>query len=342
MNGFDRLHELLPGAILGPGGKEMITKCPFCGDSKKHSNKKGGHLYISTNAPFMYHCFLCDAGGVVGKELLGAFGITDNFVVTDVTKQVAEWKKNNIQAVRLPKKWRYTLSSIPDTDELIKHTKVSAKTQYFNNRFGTDLTPEEIQNSYRAVFSLRRFMQANRLYWKGDKRQTMIDRDYIGFISSDGCYIIFRDITGQHELRYYNFQIGGQNGSKNYNIPTAIDTLNPKARLVLAEGVFDIIGVKTAFGLSERYTSIEPDTNIIYSAVCGKSYASVIYEYAKKGMLDLSVDIYSDADVGLSKYREMKNDCFVLRDAKMRVYYNTIGKDYGVPASGIELKFYDI
>jgi len=45
----------------------IICRCPYCGDSRKHKNK--GHLYIDKFRP-IFHCVRCNESGRLGKLLL--------------------------------------------------------------------------------------------------------------------------------------------------------------------------------------------------------------------------------------------------------------------------------
>ena len=74
------------------------------------------------------------------------------------------------------------------------------------------------------------------------------------------------------------------------------------------------------------------------AANCGKSYRSTIEKIIRMGFLDLDIVIYSDGDVDIDFYKNMKKDWSILKRSKITIYYNTIGKDYGVKKSDIILR----
>lgn len=45
------------------GGRVANFRCPYCGDSEKHSNKRRGYFYISKHGNFVYTCKNCGVGG---------------------------------------------------------------------------------------------------------------------------------------------------------------------------------------------------------------------------------------------------------------------------------------
>ena len=65
-----------PVAHTASGGKEVVIRCPFCGDSQK--DKRDAHFYIGLQtdkdtdfyqvAP-KYHCFLCNKGGTLSGDV---------------------------------------------------------------------------------------------------------------------------------------------------------------------------------------------------------------------------------------------------------------------------------
>ena len=48
--------------------------------------------------------------------------------------------------------------------------------------------------------------------------------------------------------------------------------------------------------------------------------------------------VFEDSDVDISFYKSMKKDWNILKRSKITIYYNTIGKDYGVKKSNITLR----
>ena len=65
------LLSMIPSASSVSGGKEINCRCFYCPDS---FDKSHGHFYISIpkdkNEPSLYHCFKCQASGIVTHKSL--------------------------------------------------------------------------------------------------------------------------------------------------------------------------------------------------------------------------------------------------------------------------------
>ena len=119
-----------------------------------------------------------------------------------------------------------------------------------------------------------------------------------------------------------------------------IDIMQPVVNLVITEGIFDIIGVYTHF-----YKNTQYEKNTIFAAACGKSYNAVILNYIRLGFLNLNISIYSDGDVDVNFYRELKDSNPYLKGSNITIFYNDLydpstgyGKDYGVKKEDIKLR----
>lgn len=310
--------------------KEISVRCPYCGDSK--SNQSATHLYIEMRPPFRFHCFKCETSGVLNGETFRDLGIYN----TDLSISVINANKN-YKATKGVQKVSYQKRKLINKpyDSVASQNAV----QYFNTRYGTSFDNEFIVNKFKAVTDPLQFFADNRIY----PPQGVFDyANAIGFISSDASHIVFRDITGTSPKRYNNLNLIQNDelttASKTYNIAGGIDIMQDKTKLVITEGIFDIIGVYNHFYLGK-------DENIIFAAACGKAYNAVILNYIRMGFLDLEIEIYSDGDVNANFYKAIKNSSPYLKNSKITVYYNDLydpktgyGKDYGVPADQIKLK----
>ena len=80
------------------------------------------------------------------------------------------------------------------------------------------------------------------------------------------------------------------------------------------------------------------DYNMVYAAINGSGYLNVIKYILEQGLLcDVNVNIFSDADRAPDYYKNMISNLSPFVN-NIRLFYNDIGKDYGVPANEIKLK----
>jgi hypothetical protein len=80
------------------------------------------------------------------------------------------------------------------------------------------------------------------------------------------------------------------------------------------------------------------DYNMVYAAINGAGYLNVIKYILEQGLLcDVNINIFSDADRSPDYYKKMIKviQPFV---NEIRLFYNKIGKDYGVKKEEVILK----
>ena len=115
-------------------------------------------------------------------------------------------------------------------------------------------------------------------------------------------------------------------------MPNKIDPFDNGIKTInIAEGVFDILGIY--YNILNKY-----DYNTVYTAINGSGYLNVIKYILEQGLLcDVNVNIFSDADRAPDYYTNMiKTLAPFVND--IRLFYNEIGKDYGVPKDQVRLK----
>lgn len=313
--------------------KEVRVRCPYCGDSKH--DPSSAHLYIEMKPPFRFHCFKCETSGVLNQQTFKDLGIYDNNINLTVLNANKNFKSNlGIERINFKRK---LLINTP----IITTSSVNAL-NYFNNRYNTNYSNQYITEKFKAITDPINFFQENHIIIPNNQYNQFNYQNSIGFISADNSHIIFRDYSGSSEKRYNNLNLYPNDDltpiSKMYNITNQINIMNEKVKLVICEGIFDVIGVFT-------HIYKQQDKNIIFSAACGKAYNAVILNYIKKGFLNLNVEIYSDADVELNFYKQLKYNSPYLKNLNLTIFYNSLydpktkfGKDYGVPIEQIQLK----
>lgn len=316
-----RLLELPYSKKLNNG--QIAIRCPICGDSVKHENS--AHCYVGLykgELPLVYHCWINECSGVVDNNFLKACGIYDN----NMACYLATLKGSNKRVSKIiTDEMRYNIR--------IPYTFNERKYAYLYNRLGIEFSPEELSN-LKVIFSLEDFVEYNDLEVSISNRLfELLNNDYIGFLSNNREYIIFRNICNNDNLRYYNYSVFNQdnNGNRFYTIKSECDLLSNNIELNISEGIFDIISV---------YFNIKKgnDINNIYAAVCGSGYINVIKSIIRKGFTELTINIYSDKDKKSSYYNNIKNE-LKLWYKDINIFYNGYPKekDFGVIPEKIKI-----
>lgn len=305
------------------GSNDIRVRCPYCGDSRKDATS--AHMYIKLEPPFAFHCFRCETSGSLNSETIRDFKMRDNDVAIDVA-YINKSSRGKVKQKGEQSRRSVNLSTT-------QSETVMTNLKYFNNRYNTHYTEKdvpELTEKYKIVFDPVQFFKNNKC------DATVSGFDYskaIGFVSSDGGYIVFRDSSGTQERRYNNFKLDKtQEYKKRYTVNTDVDIMSPKLNLVMAEGIFDIIGVKEYF-----YKDVT-SKDYVFTAVCGKSYSEAIKHYIRLGFLDLNITIYSDKDVDIQFYKDLKSNSPLLKNTPITIYYNELEKDYGIPLERIKLR----
>lgn len=310
---------------------QVTVRCPFCGDSMKDLNHShfSVKLNLKSDEPILFHCLRCDIGGILTPSILREFNVNN----LQLNSGLLIYNKKAVNSIR--KKLgiiNNNLDFIVPTPRITDNTIM--KKEYIENRLGLSFSIDELVK-LKVVFSLGEFLKINdiiSLTCNKEKAQMLHD-DYVGFLTSKNEFINFRDVTGKNK-RYnvYNIYKNLDNTRKFYTIPNEIDLLTTDTiEINIAEGVFDILGI--FYHIKEGITK-----NNLYTAVCGAGYISVLKYWIQTGVFDnVIINIYSDSDRYPSFYKNIKHD---LDDwiYDVKLYYNTLGKDYGVKKHQIEIK----
>lgn len=311
--------------LLPSSGTELRTRCPYCGDSRKNSTS--AHMYVSLLPPFMFHCFRCETSGVLNSKVLNDFDLNDPTLQLDILESNKNYRT---------KAGRKTRVSSNIKNNICDYSAAKRGIEYLNARFGGKYTFKDIEylkNTYKVILDPLTFLKENNV--KTDKLIFNFNES-IGFISQDKTYAIFRNISKQpSKMRYINVPLLGIDSvSKMYILGNKINVLNEKSHFILTEGIFDIIGVYEQF----YKNNTNNEENYIFVASCGKSYRSSIDTLIRLGFLDFDVTIYSDNDVDLTFYKDLKYNSSYLKTQNITIYYNKLSKDFGNPVTGIELR----
>jgi hypothetical protein len=312
---------------------ELRIRCPYCGDSQK--DNRHAHLYIQLDNEdtIKYYCQRCNIGGIISSDFLKDIGITNYDLLNDANTISSVYSQNKKQRKDKNLINRFNKSDVIIPDFNNSNASIN-KLNYINSRYTFDLSAEEYINKYKVIFSFKDFLLLNKI--------TKIDYDmefinninkyYIGFLSADKSYIIFRDITNKFEKRYFNFNIFNDYDGKKFFVPSCqLDLFNTDTTLVMSEGIFDIIGIK------EYFYKDTNNKNMIFCAVAGKGYNFIINNIARLGFIKMNIKIYSDNDVKINYYKKLKTTNSIMKNNDVEVFYNEIEKDYGVHLNQIQL-----
>ena len=214
------------------------------------------------------------------------------------------------------------------------------KLEYLNSRLGTTLKFQDLRD-YKIFLNLWSLLDDNEIEELNEKKDKIdiLDKHYIGFISADNKYAIMRNAYNNDFPRYRNYCLyNTPNSNKFYIIPGKVALQQEKVKLVITEGIFDILGVY----LHLKDDLFKDESNIIFSAACGKHYYRPIEYLMELGFIDLDIYLFADYDTIESKeifkiVRNLKKKPF-MNLCNYTVYYNSINKDFGVPKDQIKLR----
>ena len=332
------LKNLYP--IVKGEGIQYRTRCILCGDSKKDPNKMRLGIKVDPSnpeEPILYHCFNCERRGVLTNQMLQEIAsdqasIISRVNVDAINKQILNspgniktnrWKNSKVIKVNIPPLY-------PDKNSI-------KKARYVFDRIGKIIDPAEFAG-LKIVWSLYQFLKENHLKEKG-KYGWLLDKDYVGFLSVNNDYIIFRDITNTHKMRYVKYNIFDfyDDSQCFYSIPSRVDLLSTEdIHMKIAEGPFDTLSVLYNIEDNQR-------ENTIYLSSSNSVFYTPLLHYFQKGLVgsNIFVDIYKDNDSKINfPLLKKRLKPYLTSVANTTVYYNGYSdeKDFGVPKERIQVE----
>ena len=337
---FNILKEYLlthfPDAKVAAGGKEIVKRCHYCGDSRRQDAR---HLYIGINdkGVIAYHCFKCNAGGVVNYKFFRDLGIYDTElidIIGNANKRVSNGKgysnygENDKKAFYQVPVWNY-----------VDDNRSSKKLDYINNRLGISLALEDM-SKLKIVLNIKEWLLNNNIKFFSRHPDIMneLDIGFLGFLSIDNSHIVLRRLVPEDKVhptlreRYniYNIFSKMENGVNYYTIPGTVNRFMP-VNIIITEGPFDILSV---------YMNLPRYDNSIYISATGKTnyIGALNYLFYKINipMIGSIIHVYSDNDV---TKKDIDNLWYYARSKsiELRLHYNlfTGEKDYGVSGDRI-------
>jgi len=319
---------------------EVSIRCPYCGDSL---NTNSTHLYISTEEPFLFHCKKCNASGVVNYDLLHKLGIFNSELDSLVSKISLKYSnninKNNKKINNISFKNNLDIVSFINYDNH-KNKIANKNLNYLNKRFNLNWDFKDYGDKFNIIWDLKDFFSYNEINksYTSDKKLLELFETGIGFLSYDKSYIIFRNRNNKGSYRYYNLLlIKNVNNKKFYTIKQNVSVLQPKLNVIMAEGIFDIIGV---FLYMKENKLFKENTNNIFISCNGKSFNQTLSYINYMGFLNNNLYIFSDSDVKIKFYKSILYNNYFIEN--FYLFYNIYNKDYGVSVDKINLKKYKL
>lgn len=335
-----RLYEFLKNNItpckLTIRQDETIIRCPFCGDSK--TSLKDAHFYIHNSPPFAFYCQKCNVSSkAMSPDVLKKIGVFNPKINNLLSSSLAEYR------IKLNTKYGNHFDNYFSSKEVVLRPKKftnleNSKLAYIEKRLGIKLNEDDIDR-YKIILNLYDFLEQNNINVerRNDKELEKIKQlndHYVGFLCNDKNMITFRNMNSNEEERYYNFRIFKETAEfskKFFVIKNTLDLSSRVFNIHLAEGIFDIIGV------FNHIHNQEIKSNDLFIACNGKGYDFVLNYLKSIGILNCNIFIYSDKDVKLQKYKNMKKFNMLVSFNGINIYYNNIGKDFGVSKENIEI-----
>ena len=312
--------------------KQIVMRCPICGDSKKDPNKTRFYIKIDldTDEPILYHCFNgeCGASGFLNPSILRTLNMNDLNLNSSLQYYNNKTSKKLNKSIGLhDRNFNFYIPIPPDN----KYTE--QKLNYIKNRLGLNLTVEELVQ-LRTIFFLGQFLRENEIntITVEKEKAKFLNNVYIGFLSTHNEFINFRDTTGKYK-RWIKYSVykNLDNTRKFYTIPNNVDLLTTKTITInIAEGVFDILGVYYHIFNKEK-------NNMIYVSSGDSNFVTTIKYFIQMGIFgNVDINIFSDSDHDIHFYKKLKNN---IKDFvnNINVYYNTLEKDCGVKKENIKL-----
>lgn len=321
-------------------GYEYIIRCPFCGDSSRNPWKKRLYIRINKddNYPLKFNCFKCGRSGILSKEDLIDMGVENPVLLDNINTVNKTSDKEDTKGIYLSKK-SYIRSLSFKVPELVWDNKLN----YISNRLKINFTLDDFKDM-KVILSLYEFLSLNDIHTSMFSKHTldMLDRYYIGFMSSYNSHILFR-LTNDNlnTPKWIKYPIVKESTSMKciYSVNSSGDVYSKDKFIVnIAEGVFDIISVNYNFDFKS--------SNTMNLAIGGKDYTNIFIYLISLGIVgsNVIINIFADNDKDFNKTAKnpttiewfSKNLSFYKNYFNsINIYYNKKNKDFGYPKEDI-------
>lgn len=325
------LLAVMDHAKLASGKKQIQCRCKECSDSM---NMSSAHMYISIpwdgDIPSLYHCFKCNASGIVTYKKLIEWGIYDQVLAT----QLINYNVSIMHNMRNDKYFNRACYRLMHTFNTVDN-KSEFKRRYLCDRLGYNLSYDDL-SKLKIILNLKDLLGENNItkFTRDNNILNQLDSEFLGFLSIDNAFVNLRRTCNEGEVyktidqRYINYKIFDKydTSQRFYTVPTEYNiNCFQRTPLHIAEGPFDILSV---------YLNARNKEPGLYTSITGNNYMGIILYF----MMDLKIPnlelhLYPDND----KYGSMERMKYIancIPDPYVPVYihYNTAPgqKDFGV------------
>lgn len=304
---------------------EYRIRCPICGDSQK--NLRDAHCYIKfsydATEPLLYHCFKCNASGIINKSFLKKLQIKG-----DILNRISNNRYNRVQSYK-----KADINILTGTPQLF-----TPQTRYLEKRLGYLFDVDEL-DKFKIVWNMSNlypYISSDRI-----KNSMPNNNESISFLSDDKSTLLTRFFDDKNG-RWRKIKLFPSDGKSMYTLKTTFDLFNHRhsgndaSEIWIAEGIMDVISLYKKRQKSEYSNS----TSIAYIGVLGSDYISGIDYAISKGMfgkwVELKICIDNDIDIKslieeLRKYKWLYRTIYIVQ--------NIDEKDFGVPPERMWLSF---
>jgi len=337
------LLRTLPVYHQNSMGTQHTVRCPYCGDSTKHSNHAHFSIKIdlSDDGPMLYNCLRCPVSGILTNDVLAELGLS---LSGESYTQMNKFAKSSARKMfNTTGEYTVTQLKIPQYED---NSLNRPKLEYLKQRIGADFSFEECSD-LKILLNLQDFVRINEIpgfaNCKSDKILNILNENYIGFLSTNNNVITMRNInpTVDKKYRYYKLMINAfyNNPNSFYGVPKSYDIMYTKPVDVhITEGTFDILSVY------KNLIGEDTERNFFYAA-CGFGNVRIIKYLLYYGLnTNVNIHIYADkdkSDYDHKKYLRTIKDTDLVWIKNIYIHRNAFPgeKDYGVPLDHIDDTF---
>jgi len=307
--------------ILGDPIKEtsnnIICKCPWCEYDQK---KDHYHLYISLEVP-IFHGFHanCEESGTIGKFLkkINGFDTSEKYVIKENIKKISNFNLKNKE-----------IKNINVTLPKLDTNKFHYKSLFLKKRLG--FPQIDLETTKGLIFDVNEFIRINDITISPTlfRIKDFLHSNFIGFLTNQSSMVIFRNIDPNSSFKFFKLPVEYTPFLDYYKL----NGNNPNSnKIVLGEGIFDIF--------SEHLNDVLNIKNSVnfYASALSSKYMSLIKSIVfNEQIFKPEVVILSDRGIDIDYYKKMKYFNNHIID-KMKIYYNTTGKDFNeYPVNPVE------
>lgn len=297
--------------------KNLIIRCPYCCDSNEHHNK--GHFYIKTETPYTSFCHICNKSANM-LTLLKDINCSNLFIKDNFKKELKEfynlYSDEELEYDQNKKKSLLILE--PEKYDV-------EKIRYINKRIGFNIDQDK-SYYYKIIYNINNFLYANKLQilnYDKIKKGVNIDKyldDYVGFLDYYENAIVARNTKDNYNMRWRKLTIRESDNLTFYCLNTDINILTPKVKVIMCEGIFDLMLIKEQLYQNENQDHV-------YTAVLNRYYNNIINNLIRMKILDFDLHVYADNDYPMYDLLTSLNKNIYVDG--VTVYYNTKMKDFG-------------